>query len=478
MTRADILLVEDQTSLARTYQGFLRDEPYTLRHVETGREALDAVQAKPAAILLDLKLPDADGLDILRQLRGRGLTMPVVVITAHGSMQTAIEAMRAGATDFLVKPFQAERLKVTLNNALKQQELEVAVQTYRDEIDRHHFQGFIGSSLKMQAVYRAIEAAASSKATVFLTGESGTGKEVAARGVHDLSGRKGAFVPLNCGAIPHDLMESEIFGHVKGAFTGALAEREGAARLAHGGTFFLDEVCEMELPLQTKLLRFLQTGQFTKVGGSGLEEVDVRIVCATNRDPRSEVQQGRFREDLFYRLHVIPIELPPLRERGDDVVEIAEVFFQVFAEQEKRKFDHLTEAAHAALKRHPWPGNVRELQNVVRHTIVMHPEPVIDAEMLEALNNPALSSPASPQPTMPSPVASGQEAPRPAGPTPRPLNELAGHIRPLADVERDAIEQALGLCNGDVRKAAVFLEIAPATIYRKLKSWGIDPRQA
>ncbi len=461
MTASEILLVEDQTALARTYQGFLRHEPYTLRHVETGKMALKAVDDRPAAILLDLKLPDADGLDILRIIRERGLTMPVVVITAHGSMQTAIDAMRAGATDFLVKPFQAERLKVTLNNALERQELEVVVRTYRDEIDRHHFEGFIGSSLKMQAVYRSIESAASSKATVFLTGESGTGKEVAARAVHDLSGRKGAFIPLNCGAIPHDLMESEIFGHVKGAFTGALAEREGAARLAHGGTFFLDEICEMDLQLQTKLLRFLQTGQFAKVGGSGLEEVDVRIVCATNRDPRAEVQKGRFREDLYYRLHVIPIELPPLRERGDDVIEIANELFRAFSEQERCAFDHLTEEACSALRRHAWPGNVRELQNVVRHAIVMHQAPVIDAAMLGALERRALP-----------PVVADRQAEARNG-----LDQLAHQIRPLAEIERETIERALGLCKGDVRKAAVFLEIAPATIYRKLKSWGVDPKR-
>ncbi len=347
-----VLLVEDQTALARTYQGFLRNEPYDVLHVDTGAKALDALTNEPAAILLDLKLPDADGLDILRGLRERGSNTPVVVITAHGSMQTAIEAMRAGATDFLVKPFQAERLKVTLNNALERQALMTVVKTYREEIDRHHFQGFIGSSLKMQAVYRAIESAASSKATVFLTGESGTGKEVAAKAIHDLSGRPGAFIPLNCGAIPKDLMESEIFGHVKGAFTGALAEREGAARQAHGGTFFLDEICEMDLQLQTKLLRFLQTGQFTKVGGGTMEEVDVRIVCATNRDPRIEVQEGRFREDLFYRLHVIPIELPPLRQRGNDILEIAETFFQQFSEQEGKPFEALGDSAQTALKGH------------------------------------------------------------------------------------------------------------------------------
>lgn len=457
MSATKILLVEDQSALARTYQGFLRDEPYDVQHVDNGATALQALEDIPGAILLDLKLPDMNGFDILKVIGERGLTMPVVVITAHGSMQTAVDAMRAGAADFLVKPFTAERLKVTLKNALEKQKLSAVVQKYEKEIDRRNFQGFIGSSLKMQAVYRGIESAANSKATVFFTGESGTGKEIAARAVHDLSGRKGGFIALNCGAIPRDLMESEIFGHVKGAFTGALAEREGAARQAHGGTFFLDEVCEMDLQLQTKLLRFLQTGQFTKVGGSTLEDVDVRIVCATNRAPKAEVEAGRFREDLFYRLHVIPIHMPPLRERGDDIIEIADFFFRRFAKQEEREFERLSEPSETLLRKHSWPGNVRELENVVRNVIVMNNAPVVEPEMLRALTSPT-----------------GGDRILDHGPDTehRSLDQLAQKIRPLSEVEREAIEQALGFCEGDVRKAAVFLDIAPATIYRKLKSWG------
>jgi two-component system repressor protein LuxO len=252
-------------------------------------------------------------------------------------------------------------------------------------------------------------------------------------------------------------MESEIFGHVRGAFTGALAERDGAARQAHGGTFFLDEICEMDLQLQTKLLRFLQTGQFTKVGGSMQEQVDVRIVCATNRDPRIQVQEGRFREDLFYRLHVIPIHLPPLRERNGDVIEIGTEFFRIFSEQEGRSFERLSDGAQSALRRHTWPGNVRELQNVARNAVVMHRASVVEPEMLGALDH--TSSPCSPNQRKT---------------TIHSLDYLADRIKPLAQTERESIEQALDLCSGDVRKAAVFLEIAPATIYRKLKSWGVE----
>ncbi|MEZ5933303.1 MAG: sigma-54 dependent transcriptional regulator [Alphaproteobacteria bacterium] len=463
MKTTTILLVEDQSALARTYQGFLRNEPYQMVHVETGAAALQALSGTPNAILLDLKLPDMNGLDVLRTIGEQELAIPVIVITAHGSMQTAIDCMRAGAADFLVKPFTAERLKVTLQNALEKQELTAVLRTYREEIDRRNFEGFIGSSLAMQAVYRAIESAASSKATVFFTGESGTGKEIAARAVHDLSGRKGAFVPLNCGAIPHDLMESEFFGHVKGAFTGALAEREGAARRAHLGTFFLDEVCEMDLQLQTKLLRFLQTGQFTKVGGSSFEDVDVRIVCATNRDPRGEVQAGRFREDLYYRLHVIPIHMPPLRNRGDDIIEIANHFFELFARQEGREFDHLSKDARALLCQHGWPGNVRELQNVIRNVVVMNPAPVVEADMLKPLMTVSeKQATVFPEPD----ISLSTRHPS--------LDQLAEQIRPLSVVEREVIEHALDLCGGDVRKAAVFLDIAPATIYRKLKAWELQ----
>ena len=460
MSETSILLVEDQSALARTYQGFLRGESYDIEHVDSGAAALQALEGQPNAVILDLKLPDMNGLDILATIREKGLTMPVVVVTAHGSMQTAIDAMRAGAADFIVKPFTAERLKVTLRNALEKQELTAVVRTYQEEIDRRRFQGFIGSSLNMQAVYRAVESAANSNATVFFTGESGTGKEIAARAVHDISGRTGAFIPLNCGAIPHGLMESEIFGHIKGAFTGALAEREGAARQAHNGTFFLDEVCEMDLQLQTKLLRFLQTGQFTKVGGSTLEDVDVRIVCATNRDPQAEVQAGRFREDLYYRLHVIPIHLPPLRERGDDIIEIANHFFQRFAEQEAREFDRLSEGAERLLRRYEWPGNVRELENIARNTIVMNYAPVVEPDMLSMLT-------AQPDESDVSGRAPQADYPRKT----QSLDRLAEKIRPLSEIEREAIEHALELCDGDVRKAAVFLDIAPATIYRKLKAW-------
>lgn len=379
-----VLLVEDRPDLARTYRGFLRSEPYRIVHAGTGADALKAVgEQPPGIILLDLKLPDLDGMDILREVRNRGVDCPVVVITAHGSVEAAVTAMREGASDFLAKPVSAERLRVTVRNLVEKHHLAEVVDTYRSAIDRQKFQGFIGASLIMQGVYRSIESAAASDATVFVTGESGTGKEIAARAVHDLSRRRdGPFIALNCAAIAKDLMESEIFGHVKGAFTGAVSQRDGAARQASGGTLFLDEVCEMDPFLQTKLLRFVQTGAFMRVGSSRSETVEVRFLCATNRDPIAEVKAGRFREDLYYRLHVIPIKLPPLRDRGDDILRIANRFLADYASQEGKAFEAFSEEAEVLLMSNPWPGNVRELQNEVTRMLVLAERDMLSADLL------------------------------------------------------------------------------------------------
>ncbi len=465
--RHTVLLVEDTPSLARTYQGFLRDEPYDIRHVETGTEALDALEDyTPQVVLLDLKLPDRDGLDILKEISARRLPCAVIVVTAHGSLDTAVQAMRGGASDFLVKPFNMERLKVTLRNVLERSELVQVVKAYQESIDRQSYEGFIGSSLEMQAIYRMVESAAASDATVFITGESGTGKEVCAQAIHRASPRSARpFIAINCAAIPKDLMESEVFGHVKGAFTGAVSDRPGAASLANGGTLFLDEICEMDPLLQTKLLRFVQTGSFTPVGGSRVESVDVRFICATNRDPLGEVREGRFREDLYYRLHVIPIFLPPLRDRGEDCLDIARSLLADYAGQEGKGFQRLAPEAERIITGYDWPGNVRQLQNVLRNVVVLNDGEEVTADMLP----PTLTSPARVAPTQPRRAGLsdvGQQPPYEPGEV-TDMARLAELIRPLAEVEWDAIENAVALCGGDVRKAAVFLGIGPATIYRK-----------
>jgi two-component system repressor protein LuxO len=464
-TAAEILLVEDTLSLARLYTEYLRLEPYALTHVETGAAALQAILRRPPdLVLLDLKLPDMNGIEILRRITADGIPSAVVVITADGSIATAVDAMREGAADFVVKPFAADRLRVTLRNALERQRLSKMVQTFKQEVGRDRYHGFIGSSLAMQVVYRMIDAAAASKATVFITGESGTGKEVCAEAIHGVSPRREKpLVALNCAAIPKDLIESEIFGHVRGAFTGAVAEREGAASRANGGTLFLDEICEMPLDLQAKLLRFVQTGTLTKVGGSKIETVDLRFICASNRDPQREVEAGRFREDLFYRLHVIPLPLPPLREREHDALEIAENFLQQYAREEHKRFAEFAPDVEVALQTHSWPGNVRELQNVVRNIVVMHDGEMVTTDMLP----PLIKRQQNGTHAAPAPQATASHAP--AATNGGGTGDKV--IRPLWQVEREAIESAIAACEGNVPRAAVRLEISPSTIYRKLQAW-------
>src|SRR5262249_4618818 len=379
-----VLVIEDESMVAALYETYLRREGIAAVLVQSGSAALEAVaKAQFDGVLLDVNLPDMNGLDILRRLRLHPRPPTVIVITAQGSINLAVEAMRAGAYDFLVKPFTVDRFLVTFRNAMERQRLAELVETYREDRERDGHCGFIGTSPVMQAIYRTIDTAASSKATVFITGESGTGKELCAEAIHRMTPRReGPFIALNCAAIPHDLMESEIFGHVKGAFTGAISDHDGAARRADGGTLFLDEICDMDPNLQTKLLRFVQTGAFTRVGGAQLEKVDVRFVCATNRDPLAEVRAGRFREDLYYRLHVIAIEMPPLRARGDDVILLARAFLDRFAREEGKEFQGPDEDAVRLLREFTWPGNIRELENVMRSIVVLNPGGPVKDDLL------------------------------------------------------------------------------------------------
>ena len=387
-----VLLVEDTLPLARSYTEFLKSAGYEVDHVDTGRKALSFLRRKtPDVMLLDIMLPDVSGLEVLDRLAEDGPRCPVVVITAHGSIKLAVDAMRAGAADFLVKPFNAQRLKVALANLFERIALGAAPAAEAPPSAlapaapprADAATGFIGSSPAMRAAFRVIEAASSSKASVFITGESGTGKELCAEAIHRLGPRRDKpLIALNCAAVPRELMESEIFGHVKGAFSGAVADRDGAATLADGGTLFLDEVCDMNLDLQAKLLRFLQTETFRCVGGAELKKVDIRFVCATNKEPLEEVAEGRLREDLYYRLHVIPIHMPPLRERGEDVTELAEHMLARFAVEENKGFLRLGEDVKAVFRAYDWPGNVRQLQNVIRNIVVMNGGETVTIDML------------------------------------------------------------------------------------------------
>jgi two-component system repressor protein LuxO len=384
---ARVLVVEDTPTQAEVARALMRDLGHEIRIAGTGAAAVrEALEWRPDAVLMDIELPDFSGFEAMRRLKAEGIETAVIVLTAHGSVNHAVEAMREGAVDFIVKPYAKARLTVTLGNALEKRALASELREVKARLSRDRFRGFIGGSAPMQVVYRTIESVAASKANVFITGESGTGKELAAEAIHASSPRAGrAFVALNCGAIPRDLLESEIFGHLRGAFTGATDNRVGAAKQADGGTLFLDEIGEMPLEMQVKLLRFVQTGTFQPVGGSRTERVDVRIVSATNRDPWAEVEAGRFREDLYYRLYVVPLEMSPLRERGGDVTLIARHFLQAFAREEGKRFRGFSAEAEAALAAYPWPGNVRQLQNVVRNIVVLQDGATVERAMLPAM---------------------------------------------------------------------------------------------
>jgi len=352
-----------------------------------------------------------------------------------------------------------------VRNAVERRRLTNEIAEFQDAFGRDGFVDFMGNSLAMQAIYRILQSAAPTNATVFITGESGTGKELAATTIHKLSKRRnGPFVAINCAAIPKDLLESEIFGHVKGAFTGATTDRKGAASAAHNGTLFLDEIAEMDNSLQTKMLRFLQEKSVQRVGEDAARPVDVRIVCATNRDPLGEVAAGRFREDLFYRLHVVPVELPPLRDRDGDVVLIARHFLIKFAQEDEKAFRGFTADAEEILLKYRWPGNVRQLQNVVRSIVVLNDGEQVTAAMLPAELTRQGSSASLVRPT--------EVLPEPIKPSSKPTSEA---IRPLDDVIRSAIESAIAQSDGSIPRAAAALRVSPSTLYRRIQGWETSP---
>jgi DNA-binding NtrC family response regulator len=452
-----LLLIEDTPSLQLIYRSVLTGAGHEVKTAGSAREGLALFLATGAqVVLLDLGLPDRDGLDLMAELLSLRPETRVIIITANGSINKAVEAMRAGAHEFLVKPFDEARFLNAVGNAIE------LSQPRRAPVRPAASGDFIGSSAAMARIHAKIASVASSMATVFITGESGTGKELCAQAVHGISTRaKGPFIALNCGAIPHDLLESEVFGYVKGSFTGAISDKPGAAAAADGGTLFLDEICEMAPALQTKLLRFLQTSTVVPVGATRPIKVNVRIVCATNRDPLEAVRRGQFREDLYYRLFVVPIHMPPLRERGDDVIEIAETALQRFAEEEGRRFDGLSPEVRDLFRRLPWPGNVRQVLNVIRNVVVLNEGGSVTLQMLPEDMMQQADDPGVPRQSAAPAEAALQ------------LDDLIG--KPLAEIERMVVSATLARHGGSVPKAARVLDLSPSTLYRKLEAWGKDP---
>ena len=414
-------------------------------------------------------------LQMLSRLASRHPNMLLLALSEYGSVSRAVAAMQAGAHDFIARPVSVDALCTRMTDLLShhrpaphadqfapeaktdtrtpaQPDTEIVDEKMRD------FEGFIGKSPAMQGVYDQILRIASSKAPVFITGESGTGKEVCAQALHARSSRAdGPFIAINCSAIPKDLMESEVFGHMRGSFTGATDDRAGAAELADGGTLFLDEIGEMPLDLQAKLLRLIQTGSLRRVGGSEEIALNIRFVAATNRDPLEEVRVGRFREDLFYRMHVLPIHLPPLRERTGDIMPLAQSFLTQYAREEGKNFSLFSLDAEDMLRAYRWPGNVRQLQNIVRRLTVMYDGSVVEVDHLPD----QLHRDESFEQDLDHAISSL----RTIG------SVMADSIRPFWEQEKQIIEGALTHFDGNISRAAAALEISPSTIYRKRMSW-------
>ncbi|WP_155904907.1 sigma-54 dependent transcriptional regulator [Methylopila sp. M107] len=411
-----------------------------------------AARVATSADVAVVDLPGKEQLALVERLVEKGLV--VVATSGAGSVALAVEAMRRGAVDFVLKPYSPDTLAKRLAPRFADIATRAAppVAPVAQQITRQEpgadFASFVGASPAMLRLYAEIERVAPSRAPVFVTGESGSGKELCAEALHARSGRAHKpFVALNCGAIPRELMESEVFGHVRGAFTGATEDRPGAVEAAEGGTLFLDEIGEMELALQAKLLRVLQTGEFRRVGEARARQADIRIICATHRDPQGEVAAGRFRQDLYYRLHVLPLKLPPLRERGADIAALAQSFLARFSSEEGRAIEAIAPDAMARLLAYDWPGNVRELQNVLRRAVVLGDGGVLTLDMLPAeiaLDTPAPGALAASEPDA---------------------------IEPFWKTERRVIERAVAAFGGNTARAAAALELSPSTIYRKRERW-------
>ena len=446
------LIVEDSSTLCAIYKAYLDGMGLDVYTVETLSEALLALDTlKPELILLDIELPDGSGLDLLAETCLMDPAPAVVVMTGHG-IELAEASISRGASDFLCKPFDASRLRVTLINAAKKLELSQKLSAL--SVARAHLGGMLGSSPVMQAVYGQVDALASGFAPVFITGERGTGKKLVARVIHDLSARApGELVTLDCAAIHPELIESELLGEIEAA-RGQSPAREGLMRLANGGTLLLNEVCDMSYESQSALLRFIQNGTAKPIGSDPERTSDVHVIALTSRDPLFEMQEGRLHEDLFHQLHVVPLRMPALRERGNDIYGLAEHFMTRFAEQEHRGKKVLSKDAYGELKRYPWPGNVSQLESVIHRLTVMTTGDVIECDQVRT-------------------VIVGSDC----GDNTAPRNmsavssERREGIEPLWVTEKHAIQSAIDRCDGDIHRASTLLEIAPSTIYRKIQSW-------
>jgi two-component system nitrogen regulation response regulator NtrX len=449
-----ILVVDDEPGVRSSISGVLKDEGFDVDVAETGEECLEKANgAAYDVIVLDIWLPGLDGLTTLQRLRERQVDAQVVIISGHGNIESAVRAIKMGAFDFIEKPLSLEKTVLVVRNALRQRDLEAENRVLRAKVDRQQQHTMVGESPAMGHLREQVSLAAPTNGRVLILGENGTGKELVARTIHQTSRRKnGPFVEVNCAAIPEELIESELFGHVRGAFTGAVADKPGRFEQANGGTIFLDEIADMSLKTQAKVLRVLQEQVMERVGGTQRIKVDVRVVAATNKDLPGEIRAGRFREDLYFRLNVIPIFVPSLRDRQQDVPLLAEHFMALLAAEYGRRPKRLAPEAAARLQQYSWPGNVRELRNVIERVIIMGADDTITAQDLGFLGRDGVpETRGEPGPVVPLSAARDQ-------------------------FEKDYILQTLSANQGNMSRTAEVLGVERSNLYKKLRAFGITPR--
>jgi DNA-binding NtrC family response regulator len=445
---ARVLIVDDDSASRRLLEARLRPLACDVATAGNGEQGLATIRSDvPDLVLLDLRMPKMSGIEVLRALRKEAISVPVIVITAHGSVETAVEAMKEGAYDFITKPIDANHFDIVVRKALEREGLKRELELFSEDADKR-YRLVVGQSAKMKAAVETARRAATSKATVLLLGESGTGKEIFARAIHNWSDRKSQpFVAINCVGLSRDLLESELFGHEKGSFTGADQLKKGKMELANGGTVFLDEIGDVSQELQTKLLRFLQEREFDRIGGVKAIRVDVRVVAATNRDLDAAVKEGRFREDLYHRLNVVPITLPPLRERREDIPALAHHFVQHFATEVKRSLSGISDEALGRLSAYEWPGNIRELANAIERAVVLAQGPEIAAHDLPAR------------------IVAAQ---------PESRSERASYRESMDAYRRQLVMRALAQSRGNRAAAARALGLHEKYLLRLLKNLGIQ----
>ncbi len=457
--RESILIVDDESGVRASLAGILSDEGYLVQAVESGEDCLSALEGRRYdLLLLDVWLPRMDGLETLSRVRILDPELPVIVISGHGNIETAVKAVRMGAQDFVEKPLSLEKTLLVVKNALRQRRLESENRSLKQQVEQRYV--MVGESPAIRDLRAVITQAAPSNGRVLIFGENGTGKELVARAVHARSLRSsGPFVEVNCAAIPEELIESELFGHTRGAFTGALTAKKGKFELADGGTLFLDEIADMTLKTQAKVLRVLQEQKVEPVGGTGSVTVDVRVIAATNKNLEEEIRRGAFREDLFFRLNVIPLHVPPLRDRREDIPLLARHFMATLSAEYGRRPKEISRETLDRLTVQLWPGNVRELRNVIERLVIMTP-----GERIEAHHLPA------------SPMGGAGAAGEAAAPGESiPLVDFPSLVEARGDFEKRYIWKKYQECGGNMSRTADALQVERSNLYRKMKAYGLIP---